>query len=267
MYYQGTNYGDSFKNVGGLSLSYPYLEIIEFFNREGLEPEKLIDRNSSIDTYKAGDYYVDREKRAIKDPGWGDRVYYWLNRDVPSGVNSGKTDYLLRTHGKGILEIYDFDNCKVNLVCHSMGGLAAREYLRLAGASNVDKLITVGTPHLGAKGATRTNRIVLGTQRWGWFMCPAWSFAIQIADGILQRKYVLDIDGDAIVDMKPSSDFLSTLNSGTLPSVKYYMIVGFIRWNSGDGVVSFDSQEGTGVLPPISNENFSMIWASHDKET
>lgn len=37
----------------------------------------------------------------------------------------------------------------VVLVCHSMGGLAARAYLRKYGAARVASLITLGTPHAG----------------------------------------------------------------------------------------------------------------------
>jgi triacylglycerol esterase/lipase EstA (alpha/beta hydrolase family) len=38
---------------------------------------------------------------------------------------------------------------KVNLVCHSMGGLAARHYLREHGAGRVAKLVTIASPHHG----------------------------------------------------------------------------------------------------------------------
>jgi pimeloyl-ACP methyl ester carboxylesterase len=38
---------------------------------------------------------------------------------------------------------------QVILVCHSMGGLAARCYLARKGAARVAKLITIGTPHAG----------------------------------------------------------------------------------------------------------------------
>ncbi len=47
---------------------------------------------------------------------------------------------------------------KVVLVGHSMGGLAARAYLRRHGGNRVAKLITLGTPHHG----TRLARIGLG---------------------------------------------------------------------------------------------------------
>lgn len=39
---------------------------------------------------------------------------------------------------------------KVNIVTHSMGGLVAKDYIRLFGPGRIHKLIFVGTPHLGA---------------------------------------------------------------------------------------------------------------------
>ncbi|HUN93168.1 MAG TPA: alpha/beta fold hydrolase [Burkholderiaceae bacterium] len=41
------------------------------------------------------------------------------------------------------------DAPRVTLVCHSMGGLAARAYLRAYGDAQVDRLITIATPHRG----------------------------------------------------------------------------------------------------------------------
>ena len=38
---------------------------------------------------------------------------------------------------------------RVILICHSMGGLAAREYLRSHGAARVARLITIASPHHG----------------------------------------------------------------------------------------------------------------------
>lgn len=38
---------------------------------------------------------------------------------------------------------------RVTLVCHSMGGLAARAYLRAHGGARVARVITLGTPHAG----------------------------------------------------------------------------------------------------------------------
>lgn len=51
---------------------------------------------------------------------------------------------------------------RVILVCHSMGGLCAREYLRAHGAAKVAGLVTLGSPHhgtaLAALGAGRNAR-------------------------------------------------------------------------------------------------------------
>ncbi len=38
---------------------------------------------------------------------------------------------------------------RVALVCHSMGGLAARAYLRRHGSSSIAEVVTIGTPHGG----------------------------------------------------------------------------------------------------------------------
>lgn len=40
-------------------------------------------------------------------------------------------------------------HARVVLVCHSMGGLAAREYLRRHGSARIAKLITIASPHHG----------------------------------------------------------------------------------------------------------------------
>jgi triacylglycerol esterase/lipase EstA (alpha/beta hydrolase family) len=43
---------------------------------------------------------------------------------------------------------------RIDLVCHSLGGLVARVYLQaLGGARRVDRCITLGTPHLGTYNA------------------------------------------------------------------------------------------------------------------
>ncbi|OKP93859.1 hypothetical protein A3849_30350, partial [Paenibacillus sp. P46E] len=41
-------------------------------------------------------------------------------------------------------------NSKINIVAHSMGGLISTEYINKGNANKIDKLITLGTPYLGA---------------------------------------------------------------------------------------------------------------------
>ena len=59
---------------------------------------------------------------------------------------------------------------KVVLVGHSMGGLAARAYLRRQGKRQVAKLVTLGTPHHG----TQLARIGLGCNAWEMEAESAW---------------------------------------------------------------------------------------------
>lgn len=82
---------------------------------------------------------------------------------------------------------------QVVLVCHSMGGLVARAYLRRYGGGDVRLLITIGTPHEGSKHA--------------WLM-----------------------RGAALADMRPRSSFLAGLN-GTAGSAAGVPVVSLWSWH------------------------------------
>lgn len=53
---------------------------------------------------------------------------------------------------------------KINIVAHSMGGLLIKEYARQYGKESIDKLIFVGTPHLGAP---KAGKIILAGDTMG----------------------------------------------------------------------------------------------------
>lgn len=71
-------------------------------------------------------------------------IYYTYNT-IPGVVNGAnilksKVDAALLATGKS----------KVDLVCHSMGGLVARYYMKyLGGAAKVNQVVYIATPHLG----------------------------------------------------------------------------------------------------------------------
>jgi pimeloyl-ACP methyl ester carboxylesterase len=44
---------------------------------------------------------------------------------------------------------------RIALVCHSMGGLAARVYLRRFGDDAIERVVTIGSPHQGTRNADR----------------------------------------------------------------------------------------------------------------
>lgn len=220
-----------------------YLERIRFFKLNDSTQERLINGNSSIDTYKIGDYYVLKGKRKPGDPGWSDKV----NEVV---------DPILQAYGTN----------KIIFVCHSMGGLAAREYLRNSGISVSYKVITLGTPHLGAYMASLAKGL-RNTQKSGWF-CPGngWilSCLIEGLDIGLELKSKIDADGDAARDMTPDSNFLNTLNSSRQPyNTEFFAIVGNKPGYVGDGVVTVGSQEGQGILQL---KDKTIIRATHGEE-
>lgn len=67
---------------------------------------------------------------------------------------------------------------RIVIVAHSMGGLAARAYLRKHGSSRIAKIITLGTPHHGT--ALAEFGVGLNTQQMRWIateqegVCSAW---------------------------------------------------------------------------------------------
>lgn len=150
---------------------------------------------------------------------------------------------------------------KVLLVSHSMGGLAAREYLQglartadsvstLPYWEDVAKLITVGTPHQGSfwAEACRDSITIFGVGLCDLLPLP------------------IDADSAAVSDLTPNSAALNTLNdmpAHPLPTeVAYVSIIGIGQptlvasgppeFEAGDGIVSVISQDLaqiTGSLP------------------
>ena len=137
---------------------------------------------------------------------------------------------------------------KVILVGHSMGGLAAREYLqglarfnnaspRISYRGDVAKLVTVGTPHGGANIA---------------FVCQA----LSLICGAFSSP--IDPNSEAVEDLKPGSAAFLALNNlvpNPLPAeIPYVSIIGTGTdvlldplgfTEDGDGIVSASSQELT----------------------
>ncbi len=227
---------------------YPYLEIIDFGS-------SLIDRNSSIDTYKAGDRYVLTGQRKAGDPGWSDK----LN----TAIETLRQYYINK----------DGSRQKITLIAHSMGGLAARKYLKSYSYANqkIDKLIMIGTPNRGSLLAATATTPYNRNRRWGWYFFPTgWvSLTSEVTvDRFLETFPKIDMRGDAVWDMDPTSTgsgFIGGLNYNYSSIVDHFAIAGrhWLAFNLGDTVASLDSQLGTGVL---SLENESIINAIHWNE-
>jgi uncharacterized alpha/beta hydrolase family protein len=117
----------------------PYLEC----NADGSSTFKEVyfDDSSKFDTVKD---YMTSMGNYLSNQGFNNIEYFnydWRldNTDAADKLN------------KRINTIKNNYHCKsVNIIAHSMGGLVASKYIQEYGSQNVNKLITIGTPFLGA---------------------------------------------------------------------------------------------------------------------
>ncbi len=141
---------------------------------------------------------------------------------------------------------------KVILIGHSMGGLAAREYLqglarfkenssRISYSKDVAQLITIGTPHSGAELAT------LGDALWSKLKTM-----IKILYGIrinINSAGVQDLNPDSEAFDSTSSTGLNNLKDNPIPTdIQYVSIIG-----TGATVVG-TSQDGDGIVTAFSQD-------------
>lgn len=105
-----------------------------------------------------------------------------------------------------------------DLVCHSMGGLVAREYIEGEGyRGGVERLVMLGTPTSGSKWAAYRFALELEEHYHLWRHEPDWSLSWMITDGL----------GEAGTDLKPGSEFLTSLNSrDRREGVRYTIVAG-----------------------------------------
>ena len=217
----------------------PYLETLDFQ-----------DPNGSIDTYPPGKLNPQGNNR-----GWSDKLAI-------------KIDELLSSSK------YGFYCAGVNIVAHSMGGLAARYYLAVNSSANVPKLILVGVPNLGTPLSSAANGLSLVQEfGWGLFLGPSVylvPFNYIALESAFSNLLEIDFRGCAIDDMDNSDlggSFLHYLNKLPLsPETKYVTVVGqkgsilnlmlFQEWVGGDSIVSLRSQKG---IPNLQNENIIIV--------
>ncbi len=82
---------------------------------------------------------------------------------------------------------------RVTLVCHSMGGIAARDYLRRHGDSAIERVITIGSPHHG----TIFGSLGYGANARQMARGSAFLTALAAAeDGPLRRRFVCIASSD-----------------------------------------------------------------------
>jgi len=225
---------------------------IKYDNRYGnfLETIDFFDPNGSIDTYTDGRL------------GWSDKVNDFVDQVI---------DLKYRPYTD-----------KVNLVCHSMGGLAARWYLAHYTNQKVNKVILIGTPNRGSELATFVNNArkvpLIG---WNNILINKFSLYAYTQEFGAELNFFLEVDinGEAVKDLdinfNNGNNFLNVLNDVPQPSnIDFFGVIGktgyllnFLlsekNYWGGDGIVGTTSQLGTGV---ISYKSTKEIAANHWNE-
>ena len=264
-YYRGVeeNFG---KSPGrAKTLAKPYLEIIDFVDTSKDSHSRRADENSSVDTYKESDYYVQKGWRKANDPGWADKLRYWVNGSMPPNVNEGLEKYLLLFDCEEVPPIIERYNSHIMFICHSMGGVTARHYAK-SYSGIVDKLITIGTSHLGAGTAQISiNLNNLQKLRGGILhklACILFAPLSLNLDQTLEIIAHVDIDGDCMEDLCPGSDFLTDLNNYIPGNIEYYMFYSNVLHMKNDLIVSEKSQKGEGLPFPAGTKR-EKINATH----
>ncbi|MDD5177892.1 MAG: alpha/beta fold hydrolase [Candidatus Nanoarchaeia archaeon] len=124
-------------------------EIQYKFSEEGYINAGIVTPYSTYDEFKEGEWGLSGRPITARVT-----YYYDLVKDGDSYVlvqKKGDDISVYATRLKHIIDLvkYRTGKSKVNIVAHSMGGLVSREYLKLYGESDVNKLILIGTPNNG----------------------------------------------------------------------------------------------------------------------
>lgn len=143
----------------------------------------------------------------------------------PCGTFAYPNDYIVRNSAQLLSsELHRFrlqyPQRHVILVCHSMGGLVARECVEnaLYDPGNVTRLIMIAPPTHG----TLVAYFAVGTDLWEHWLArkEGWPIA-------RLRDSIIDGLGEAADDLCPRSQFLSELNARPLnPRVRYTVLLG-----------------------------------------
>ncbi|MBI2653561.1 alpha/beta hydrolase [Candidatus Woesearchaeota archaeon] len=165
--------------------------------------------------------------------------YYSYNLDRIESL-AQRLDRFVKGINQEISSSSDIKPGKIDMIAHSMGGLVARSYIEndnLQGYKNVNKLITLGTPHTGADIAQ-----IL------WDGCPNLQYdGPQTCQQLLEFLQAMrklpppfgpftedwGLLGPSVVQMVPHSGFLKALNEKQRlheDKITYVLIAGTKQW-------------------------------------
>lgn len=146
-----------------------------------------------------------------------------LGIPADNGLNMGNLDSIASNAGKVRDRVHSvirrFGVGRVNLVCHSKGGLDSREYAELLGGDTVESLIQLGTPNAGSPLA---DAIQAGVFKGGGYL-----------GGLLINSLISVFQGPAGIQLTTPYMGLYNAFHGHNPEVKYYAVAGDYRPGSG----------------------------------
>jgi pimeloyl-ACP methyl ester carboxylesterase len=145
------------------------------------------------------------------------------NAGFPCGTFAYPNDYIIRNSAQMLASelsrfALQYPQRRVILVCHSMGGLVARECVEnsLYDPHNVDRLIMIAPPTHGSLIA----HFAVGTDLWEHWLSRKDGWPVQRL-----RDSVTDGLGEAASDLCLNSDFLNELNARPLNSHVHYTVL------------------------------------------
>lgn len=119
--------------------------------------------------------------------------YDWrLNLDITKDLLNQKIEQIKTETGSS----------KVNIIAHSMGGLLVKDYIDQYGKNSINKLIFVGTPHLGAPKAAK---ILLKGDRLG----------VPVLEE--DRVQEVAVNSPAVYELLPNSTYFSNFSGYITP--------------------------------------------------
>lgn len=159
---------------------------------------------------------------------------------------------------------------KVNLICHSLGGLDARYAASILRSDQILSITTIGTPHLGSPLANWAVDQMHGRTAWYWF------FRL-IGYDMQQRRFLPELStaymantfNPKVPDRKNIRYFSVQTKASFAEKNMSYMLWFTARWlerqnhplskNGHDGLVPFDSQAWGKVITQARIDHLAQI--------
>jgi pimeloyl-ACP methyl ester carboxylesterase len=118
------------------------------------KPEEFISYSKPGDPTKGVTWFISQDGKYESPAKLYLEAFDYGGKDSSGGFkyHIGSHTPKLKSEIEKILKAYygedNWQNAKLNIIAHSMGGLIARHYIQKAdGAKRVKRLITIGTPH------------------------------------------------------------------------------------------------------------------------